>query len=147
MKVSADIHNCREDSQVILSTNGNAHFFKIESSSLGFGSGTTGPELLCLAIATSYCDRIHKEAIKRSIKVDDVEIEVDSEFGEDGGPAGTITYRVKVKAYADEKAIHELMVITDMSAVVPNTIRKCVPVMMEHAEAVNMIHLSDKASV
>ena len=47
----------------------------------GFGSSATGGELLCLALATCFCNDFYRKAEKQAITVIRVEVEVKAEFG------------------------------------------------------------------
>lgn len=82
-----------------------------------------GGELLFLALATCYCNDIYREAAKRHIRVERVEVEVEGDFGAEGEGARNITYRAGVKADAGADAIRELMRHTDDVAEIQNTLR------------------------
>jgi uncharacterized OsmC-like protein len=102
----------------------------------GFGSSANGGELLFLALATCYCNDIYREAGKRGIKVDGVEVEVQGDFGGEGEPVKNVTYWAKVTAQATEAAIFELMRATDGLVEIQNTLRLGVPVVLDKIEAV-----------
>jgi organic hydroperoxide reductase OsmC/OhrA len=68
-------------------TNGAAHAVVIPPRSSGFGSSANGGELLCLALATCYCNDPYREAEQRNIAVLRVAVEVQAEFGAAGEPA------------------------------------------------------------
>jgi uncharacterized OsmC-like protein len=103
---------------------------------MGFGSGVNGRELLFLALATCYCNDIYREAAKRGIKVEGVEVEVDGKFGAEGEPARNVTYRAKVMAAASEEAVRDLMQPTDTLAEIQNTLRAGIPVTFSQVEVV-----------
>ncbi len=46
----------------------------------GYGSSASGGELLFLALATCYCNDIYREAAKKNIKVESVEVDVEGDF-------------------------------------------------------------------
>jgi uncharacterized OsmC-like protein len=134
MKVSARIQNSQNDHQITLDTNGNAHTLAIAPKATGFGSSVNGGELLFLALATCYCNDLYREAAKRGIRVEGVEVEVDGEFGAEGEPAQDVTYRAKVTAAASEEAVRDLMQRTDTLAEIQNTLRAGTPVTLSQIE-------------
>ena len=136
MKISAEVQNSHGQHQVTLSTNGNPHSIVIPPKVSGFGSSASGGELLFLALATCYCNDIYREAAKRGIQVEQVEVTVEGQFGAEGGPATDVTYRAKVVAHATEAEIRELMQHTDTVAEIQNTLRVQTPVTLDHIEAV-----------
>jgi uncharacterized OsmC-like protein len=139
MNINAHLQNDRSDQRIFLTTNGKAHVINIEAKDVGFGSSVNGGELLCLALAVSYCDDLYREAGKHGIRVDEVEVEVSSEFGEEGEPARSIHYQVRVKANASEEDIRELMLETDRLAEVHKTLRQGIPVHLDQMEAVSIV--------
>lgn len=136
MRVSAQVQNSYGKHQVTLATNDNAHSIVIPPKPSGFGSSTNGGELLFLALATCYCNDIYREAAKRGIKVEQVAVEVDGQFGAEGEAVTKVTYRAKVIAHAAEAEIRELMQHTDAVAEIQNTLRGQTLVTLEHIEAV-----------
>ena len=138
MKISARVQNSQGNHQVTLDTNGNIHTLVIEPKATGFGSSANGGELLFLALATCYCNDIYREAQKRGIRVEGVEVEVEGDFGAEGEPAQNVKYRAKVTAAASERVIRELMQITDGLAEIQNTLRFGRPVTLSQVEAVSI---------
>ena len=136
MKISAQVQNSHGEHQVTLTTNGNPHSIVIPPKPSGYGSSANGGELLFLALATCYCNDIYREAAKRGIKVEQVEVTVEGQFASEGGPATGITYRAKVVAHAPEAEIRELMQHTDTVAEIQNTLRVPTPVTLDSIEAV-----------
>ena len=137
MKIKARIQNSRNDHQVTLQTEKNVHSIDIPPKASGFGSSANGGELLLLAVATCYCNDIYREAAKRNIKVERVEVEVDGDFGAEGEPAKNVVYRAKVAAQASEEDIRELMHFTDTVAEIHNTFRVETPVTLSQIEAIS----------
>ena len=88
-------------------------------------------ELLCLALATCYCNDIYREAEKLKIEVVRVEVEAFAEFGKAGMPASRLSYRAAVTARAPEEQIRALILQTDRVAEIQNTLRKGTPVLLE----------------
>jgi uncharacterized OsmC-like protein len=84
MKISARVQNSEGQHLVTLRTNDNVHGLNIPPKPTGFGSSANGGELLFLALATCYCNDIYREAAKRGVKVEQVEVEVEGDFGAEG---------------------------------------------------------------
>ena len=135
MKISARVDNRQGSHEVRLQTNDKAHSLSIAPKESGLGSGTNGGELLMLALATCYCNDIYREAAKRGIHVERVEVEVDAEFGGEGEPARGVTYRAKVAARAPQEEIQLLMRETDRVAEIQNTLRAATEVTLSEIEA------------
>jgi organic hydroperoxide reductase OsmC/OhrA len=135
MQISARIENAKGEHKVSLRTNERAHSLTITPKPDGYGSGTNGGELLFLALATCYCNDIYREAKRRGIEVQSVEVEVSGEFGGEGEAARGITYRAEVAAKAGRDEILELMRHTDSVAEIQNTLRRSSPVALAGLEA------------
>ena len=112
------------------------HSLTIPPKSSGFGSSVNGGELLFLAVATCYCNDIYREAAKRGIAVERVEVDVEGSFEAEGAPATHVTYRAKVTARASEEEIRSLMQDTDSVAEIQNTLRVMTPITLSHIDAV-----------
>lgn len=138
MKIRATVQNSEGRHHVTLRTNDNVHSITIPPKSTGFGSSANGGELLFLALATCYCNDIYREAAKRAIKVEQVEVEVEGAFGAEGEPAKQVSYRAKVTAQANEEQIRELMIYTDRVAEIQNTLRVETPVVLSSIEVVTV---------
>jgi organic hydroperoxide reductase OsmC/OhrA len=123
MKVSARVQNSAGQHHVTLRTNDNVHSIAIPPKPMGFGSSANGGELLFLALATCYCNDVYREAAKRKLVVEQVDVEVEGDFGTEGEPAKNVTYRVKVTSQASETEIRDLMSHTDRVAEIQNTLR------------------------
>ena len=134
MKISARVENSKDNHQVILQTNDSVHSISIPPKPTGYGSSANGGELLFLALASCYCNDIYREAAKRKIKVERVEVTVEGEFGAEGEPAKSVTYRARVFAQANEDEIRELMKFTDTVAEIQNTMRAVTPVILTQIE-------------
>jgi uncharacterized OsmC-like protein len=138
MKISARVENSKDNHQVSLQTNDNIHSIVIPSKPTGYGSSANGGELLFLALASCYCNDIYREAAKRNIKVERVEVEVNGDFGSEGEHAKNVTYHAKVFAQANEEEIRELMMFTDTVAEIQNTLRIETPVILTGIEVVKI---------
>ena len=137
MLISATVNNKFQRHQVTLTTSGKSHELEIAPRASGLGSSANGGELLCLAMATCYCNDIHREAAKRGIEVLGVEVHADAEFESEGAPAKRLSYRVAVRAKAPEASIRDLITQTDSVAEVQNTLRLGLPVTLESFSAVS----------
>lgn len=93
-------------------------------------------ELLFLALATCYCNDIYREAVKRGIVVERVEVEVNGDFESEGGAASNVTYSARVKASAGKDDILDLMKHTDTVAEIQNTLRVATPVELSACEVI-----------
>jgi uncharacterized OsmC-like protein len=138
MKISARIENSKDNHQVTLQTNDNVHSILIPPKPTGYGSSANGGELLFLALASCYCNDIYREAAKRNIKVERVEVNVEGDFGGEGDPATNVTYHAKVFAHDSEEEIRDLMKFTDTAAEIQNTLRIETPVVLTEIEAVKI---------
>lgn len=135
MKIVARVKNSEGQHNVILETNGNVHSLTIPPGPTGFGSSANGGALLFLALATCYCNDIYREATHRHIKVLNVEVTVEGDFGAAGEPARNVTYSATVSAQASEHEISDLMKHTDTVAEIQNTLRVETPVRLIRVEA------------
>ena len=138
MKISARVENSKDNHQVTLQTNDNVHSIVIPSKPTGYGSSANGGELLFLALATCYCNDLYREAAKRNLKVERVEVEVNGDFGSEGNPAQNVTYRAKVFADASDEEVRDMMKFTDTVAEIQNTLRNGTPVVLTEIEAVKI---------
>ena len=125
MKISSHLENSTGRHVITVRTNDNVHGITIPPKSTGLGSSANGGEVLFLALATCYCNDIYREAVKRSLKVLNVEVDVEGDFGAEGEPATNVTYRARVTAQASEEEIRELRNHTDQVAEIQNTLREC----------------------
>ena len=137
MLISAAVDNKFQHHQVTLTTSGKSHTLDVQPRASGLGSSANGGELLCLAMATCYCNDLYREAAKRGIEVIGVEVQADAEFEAEGVPAKRLSYRVVVRANAPEASIRELITHTDKVAEVQNTLRLGLPVALEAFSAVS----------
>lgn len=133
--ISASVESAFEQHRVTLTTAGKSHALEIAPRNSGFGSSANGGELLCLALATCYCNDLYREAAKRSVEVLGVEVQASATFGAEGLPASRLSYRVSVRAKAAEDVIRDLITHTDQVAEVQNTLRLGIPVDLESFKA------------
>jgi organic hydroperoxide reductase OsmC/OhrA len=138
MKITARIENSPGSHRVSLQTDGRQHSIDIPPRREGLGSSANGGELLFLALATCYCNDIYREAAKRGIQVQRVDVEVEGDFDGVGAPAQGVTYHARVVARAGEQDIRELMAHTDQVAEIQNTLRVETPVTLGRVNAVSL---------
>ena len=132
--ICASVANSLGEHRVSVSTAGKQRAIEIPPRESGYGSSANGGELLCLAVATCYCNDLYREAGKRAIEVLGVSVDVNAVFGAEGEPASSLSYRVKVTARAGEAAIRALALHTDAVAEIHNTLRRGMKVELEGVE-------------
>lgn len=135
MKISARVANSSGTHDVMLSTNGAARGLPIPPGAEGRGSSANGGELLCLALATCYCNDLYREAKKRGIEVERVEVDVEATFGAEGSAAEKLSYRARVSARASRDRIVDLMRHTDTVAEIQNTMRRSCQIALADIDA------------
>jgi uncharacterized OsmC-like protein len=136
MKISARVVNREGKHRVNLQTNDIGHTLEIPPKQGGLGSGVNGGELLFLALATCYCNDLYREAGKRGIKLNQVEVDVEGEFGAPGEPAQNVSYRARIAGDASEAELQALMRATDQVAEIQNTLRVGTPVIFVGGEVI-----------
>jgi len=137
MKITANLVNSPGQHQVQVRTNDSQKTLDIPPKPTG-GSSLNGGELLFLALATCYCNDLYREAAKRSIIVERVEVQVQGEFGGEGDPASGITYQASVSAHAEDAAIRDMMQAVDNLTEIQNTLRRGVQVTLTSIQAVKV---------
>ncbi|HEX2393928.1 MAG TPA: OsmC family protein [Bacteroidales bacterium] len=125
MLISATLSNIYKENEVTVSTGDSKKKIIIPSKPLGKGSSVNGGELLFLALATCYCNDLYREAERRDMDINGVEVTVKGEFGSDGEPASNVTYEVKAQSSTSSpQEIADLIRYVDCIAEVHNTLRK-----------------------
>jgi uncharacterized OsmC-like protein len=122
MQIRASVQSADEHHHAAVGTDGRTSLVAI-SGRPGGGSSVTGGELLCLALATCYCNDVYREAARRGIAIRGVAVEVEAEFGGPGEPARRLGYTVRVDSDAPAAEIEALVRHTDTVAEVHNTLR------------------------
>ena len=100
----------------------------IDSGTNGYGSAINGAEFLSLSIATCFCNDLYREANKKGITIDRIEIKVSSHFYKEGEPGENFTYQVKIESDSPKHELDDLIRTTDNVAEIHNTLRKGVEV-------------------
>ena len=132
MTISATIKNAYQENAITVTTSNSVKEIHIPGKPEGFGSSVNGGELLFLSIATCFCNDVYREAAKRRMDINEVEITVSGEFGKEGEPASGISYQVHVQSYeSSQKQIEELIKHVDTLAEIHNTLRKGVKVSLK----------------
>jgi organic hydroperoxide reductase OsmC/OhrA len=134
MEIRARVLNRQGLNDVNVSTDGRASVMASPPRAQGPGASLNGGELLCVALATCYCNDLYREAASRQIVLDEVEVTVTSEFGGRGEPARSIMYSARVESRASREDIAALLAETDRVAEIHNTLRQGVAVRFEYAD-------------
>lgn len=128
MKIKASLTSKLNHHITFVTTDDKTQEIKIRPKSTGFGSAVNGGELLLLSIATCFCNDLYREAKKREIAIDSIEIECSGEFGAEGEPGFNFQYKADVTSEASPAAIAELLTHTDKVSEIHNTLRKGIKV-------------------
>ena len=130
MRISATVKNAPGAHEASVRTDASARSLSIPPKATGGGSAVNGGELLMLALATCYCNDLYREAARRNVRVDAVEVEASADFAGVGLAAANITYKATVSSPATADVVAQLLRDTDAVAEVHNTIRRGVPVLL-----------------
>lgn len=130
MNIASVVKNNALKHEVTVVTEGNAKIISIPGKPMG-GSAVNGGELLFLSLATCFCNDLYREAARRNMKLDEVEVAVSGEFGKEGEPGFNIQYEAKVTSSGStDREINDLIRDVDRVAEIHNTLRKGVAVML-----------------
>ncbi len=127
MQIRASVRSAADGHHVVVGTDGRITALPVPGRP-GGGSAVNGGELLCLALATCYCNDVYREAARRGITVTDVTVEVEATFGGPGEPARRIAYHAHATGDAPPAELEALLRHTDAVAEVHNTLRAGLPV-------------------
>lgn len=122
MQISALVRNTATTHDVGVTTAGQARPLAVDGRA-GGGSAVNGGEFLMLALATCYCNDLHREAARLGIELTEVEVQASAEFDGIGLAARDIRYRARVASPASPELIEQLLGETDAVAEVHNTLR------------------------
>lgn len=131
MNIVATIKNNLQQNDIVVETDGNKKGIIIPAKANGQGSSVNGAELLFLSLATCFCNDIYREAVRRNITIQSVEVTVSGEFGKEGEPASNINYKANVQSDAPQYEISALINHVDKIAEIHNTLRKGVTVSLQ----------------
>jgi organic hydroperoxide reductase OsmC/OhrA len=131
MNISVSVRSEKDILQTFLETNGKQQTLALPVRESGFGSAINGGELLCLALATCFCNDIYREAATLGIAVQSCEVHVQSEFGAAGDPGKHLRYAVKIQSGESTDRIIQLIEHTDSVAEIHKTIRLGTPISLE----------------
>lgn len=124
MKISAMLKNGAGRNQITVTTEGHSKEIQIPARDTGKGSSVNGGELLFLSLATCFCNDIYREAAKRKLTIESVDVIVKGEFGKEGEPARNICYEAQVSAPGSTPAeIEKFLQEVDAVAEIQNTLR------------------------
>lgn len=140
MNITATIKNSYGRHEAIVATEGVQKSVAIPAKAEGMGSSVNGGELLFLALATCYGNDVYREAARRGLKVDSVEVTVSGQFGREGEPASHIEYAVSLQAPGcSEEELREFIRYVDSVAEIQNTLRKGVSVTLKESTGSNSL--------
>lgn len=132
MKISASIKSAFQLHDVIVETENNGKSISISPKKEGFGSSINGGELLFLSLATCFCNDVYREAAKKNMKIDALDVVVSGEFGGEGESAKNISYKVNIEAKEHtSREIDNLIEIVDKMAEIHATLRQGINVVLE----------------
>jgi organic hydroperoxide reductase OsmC/OhrA len=133
MNISATIINSHLSNEVTVSTEGNSKSIAIPSKAQGHGSSINGGELLFLALATCFCNDMYREAARRNMNIQSVDVTVNGKFGKEGETGTDIVYETRVVAPGySQNEIDELIRHVDQIAEIHNTLRNGTSVTLKH---------------
>lgn len=124
MKISATVRSKINQLETIVQTNDSSKDILLPPKTTGQGSSINGGELLLLSIATCFCNDIYREAAKRNINIEHVEVIATGEFGAEGEPGFNFQYKTNILADVSQEEIKLLIEHTDKVAEIHNTLRK-----------------------
>src|SRR5689334_12561355 len=122
MKISSTIISRPQYLEANVETNGSAKKVGIDFKSNGCGSAVNGGEMLLLALATCFCNDLYREAARRNITLESVEVTATGDFAREGEAGKNFCYSAKVKSSSPPSEIEELIAHTDKVAEIQNTL-------------------------
>jgi hypothetical protein len=124
MDISARIANSNGENTVTVTTAGRQRSLRVPPKQESFGFGCKWGRVAISCLGTRYCNYLYREAQRRGIEVESVEVEVAGQFGGEGEPARDIIYSAHVAANAPQGDIRNLMRHTDTVAEIHDTLRR-----------------------
>src|SRR6476620_1563608 len=121
MRISATVQSSFAKHHSTVKTNNDTKNITISPKQSGYGSSVNGGELLMLALVTCFCNDLYREAAKRNIAIDSVEVECTGDFGAEGESGSNFQYTAHVSSASSQEEINELIKHTDTVAEIHNT--------------------------
>jgi organic hydroperoxide reductase OsmC/OhrA len=134
MHISAHVVNRESSNTVNLKSGEREHTLTIPTQPDGFGSVANGGELLLLALATSYCNDLYREARRRGLAIEGVEVEVMGEYTGEGEPVSSLRYRATAWTSSPKEMVFEVMTHTDTVAEIQKTLRSAAEIQLIQCE-------------
>ncbi len=132
MHISATIKNINSENNIVITTNNANKVISIPNKPEDRGSLVNGGELLFLSLATYFCNDIYREAKRRNMYIESIEVKVQGEFGKEGENGSTIIYEANVIAPdLSEQDINNLINYVDKIAEIHNALRQGVSVSLQ----------------
>lgn len=128
MRITAILKNGLNKNDIVVSTNDNKKIISIPPKVSGQGSSINGGEILFLSLATCFCNDIYREAERRLLNIENIEVIVSGDFGNEGEPASNVVYKVDIQSVHSKKEIIDLIKHVDTVAEIHNTLRKGIEV-------------------
>jgi uncharacterized OsmC-like protein len=128
LRISARVTNSESQHRVIVATNGAERNLAIPPKDSGRGSSVNGGEFLLAALATCVCNDLYREAGKRGINLDVVDVAAAAVFPAEGAPAERLEYHVTISGEAEDSVLRDLVRATDAVAEIHNTVRAAIPI-------------------
>lgn len=142
MKITARVVNRPGEHAATVTTDGTARSIEIAPDPAG-GSSVNGGELLFLALATCYCNDVYREAGRRDIRIDRVEVDVSGTFGGPGDPAHEVRYGVRVESPENRDIVEALLRHVDAVAEIQNTVRVATRITLDSIEVATPVSAAD----
>jgi len=125
MIISASLRNHRGTNELTVKTADRSKTINIPAKTEGLGSSVNGGELLFAALATCFCNDVYREAARKHMTIEAVEVTVSGTFAREHEPGTCITYAVNVQAPAHSpQEISDLIQFVDSIAEIHNTLRR-----------------------
>jgi organic hydroperoxide reductase OsmC/OhrA len=134
MHITAHVVNRQDSHKVSLKAGEREHTISIPTKPDGSGSLVNGGELLLLALATCYCNDLYREARRRELSIDAIDVEVMGEYTGEGEPMGSLRYRVTAWTSSPKEKVFDVMTHTDTVAEIHNTLRKAAEIQLIQCE-------------
>jgi organic hydroperoxide reductase OsmC/OhrA len=134
MHITAHVVNRQASSSVDLKSGEREHTLSMPTKPDGLGFLANGGEILLLALATSYCNDLYREAHRRGLAIEGVDVEVMGEYTGEGEPLGGLSYRATAWTSSPKEKVFEVMTHTDTVAEIHNTLRKAAEIQLTKCE-------------